>query len=172
MYYLNRWWVVPVALGASICCGVSFGFSIFSPTLKRVFGLSQTQLNTVGVVGNVGQFMGLGAGMFYDRFGPRPTLLLAGVLGFTGFGALYLSLRRVVDVGFVSLMAIFFVGCHAQCWFDTACCVTLLTNFASLRGTAAGLIKAFQGISSGLMSVLFIGFFKPRPSIYNIMAYI
>ena len=47
--------------------GLSYSFSLFAPTLKELFGFSETQIGAVGSAMNMGAYLALPSGILFDR---------------------------------------------------------------------------------------------------------
>ncbi|KAJ1623482.1 hypothetical protein T492DRAFT_883499 [Pavlovales sp. CCMP2436] len=72
--------------------GLFYAFSLYSETLKVTYGLTQGAVQLIGTAANIGGTVGVHVGIFYDRFGPRATVLTALALGSVGWGGLWLAL--------------------------------------------------------------------------------
>jgi hypothetical protein len=78
---------------------------------------SALQLNFISAFGNLGQYTGIlggpcniwcafdhsGPGLFYDRFGPRYTSIVAATLLFSGYASIFASLRQYIPSSFFSV---------------------------------------------------------------------
>jgi MFS family permease len=156
----------------SLCQGV------YSDDLKKIFNYSQDDIQSLALASNMGalclglrfaaspapavrpnspsshksnagNYMAFTSGLFIDRYGPRKTILVAAVLNTIG----YLLLWAAADGKFNSpplWLVCTFCGIwgHASGWLDTAIMAVNMRNFQFQRGLAAGLIKAFYGISA------------------------
>eukprot|EP01100_Stratorugosa_tubuloviscum_P008141 TRINITY_DN3391_c0_g1_i1.p1 TRINITY_DN3391_c0_g1~~TRINITY_DN3391_c0_g1_i1.p1 ORF type:complete len:116 (+),score=40.62 TRINITY_DN3391_c0_g1_i1:150-497(+) len=69
-------WIILVA-----CCllassaGTGYAFGLTSQTYKNKFGFSQKEVDIIGSFGNLGLFLSITAGLFYDKFGPLLTAI-------------------------------------------------------------------------------------------------
>jgi len=74
-----------------VCClaclltaGIQYSFSVYSPTLRSVLGLNQSQLVLLALAKDVGAYLGVMSGAFFDAYGARKTLLVGGLLTCAG----------------------------------------------------------------------------------------
>lgn len=108
-------------------------------------------------------YLGLAAGLFCDRYGPSPTVLVAGVLGFSAFEVLYWIVDGYLGAGPTAAAACFIVGAQTQAAFLTVALVTIMEYFPpEARGRLFGVALALQEI--GPCAVLrVIGALAPTP---------
>lgn len=102
-------------------CGTNYVFSAYSPQLAARLNITHTQLNLVGLAGNVGVFSsGLPWGMIVDARGPRILLscsfifLLGGYSGIKYFydSGLSPGVTTLSNLGFIILaFCSFLIGC-------------------------------------------------------------
>jgi len=164
----RRWLYLVISILVSTSCAVNYAFAVLTDTLKNDFGFSQTQVDFVGTCGNLGQYFGLIAGLVYDKFGPKVSLVVAATLTLTGFGLLAFALGGVIPHPSIYIIAIFyFIGSHSQPWLDNASVVTNVHNFPQNTGMVVGLGKAFNGLGASVFSVVYSGVFEP-----NVVAYL
>lgn len=110
--------------------GLMYAFSLYSETLKRTYGLSQGAVQTIGTAANIGGNVGVHAGIFYDAFGPRATVLVALVLGGAGWGGMWLVLATRWPAPLGLLVALGAIQGHAQMISDCAVVPTIARTFA------------------------------------------
>jgi len=158
----TRWVTLTYSVFVSICASLTYTFGIYSEHLKAELGFNQEQIALVGTLGNVAQFTGLPAGMVYDRYGPRVTLLGGGCLAFTGFSLMYLATAREISVGLWGVAAFYALACFSMSWYDTSNVITNVRNFPGHRGVVIGMCKAFNGVGAGIFAQLYLGLFKPH----------
>ena len=56
--------------------GLQYSFGTYSGTVRDALGLTQKQLVVLAFGKDVGAYLGVYTGVFYDRFGPRSTLVV------------------------------------------------------------------------------------------------
>lgn len=76
----------------ALSAGSNYGFSSYSPQLQERLHLTSTQINIVGVMGNMGVYLsGPFWGRLVDRKGPKIALALGAFLVLIGYGGLSVS---------------------------------------------------------------------------------
>lgn len=129
---------------------------------KIVFGFDQKQLETVGAIGNIGQYFGIAAGYFADRYGPKINLTIAMACAVAGHGLVYLMVAGYVRHSSIwGLSAAYGIALQSQCWIDTVLLLTNIHNFPQQPALIMGLDKAFNGLGAGVFSQIYSGFFEP-----------
>ena len=76
--------------------GGVYAFSVYSVYLKEHFGLTQGQVQLIGTSGNLGAWLLLPAGCFFDKFGPRPGIGFGALLVFTGYMILWGAMTGIL----------------------------------------------------------------------------
>ena len=66
VFYFSKWLCFSTACVVMISAGLAYTFSIYSHDLKMHFALTQQQVNGLGTAGNLGGYLALPAGLFYD----------------------------------------------------------------------------------------------------------
>lgn len=106
-FWFSRWVSLAAGVYLMILSGSFYLFSVYSSTINVIFGYTTAQTNLVGTLGNVGLsfpshrslpfpfayphasmpagglFSVLG-GLWLDRFGPRSTVIIGGIMSFVG----------------------------------------------------------------------------------------
>jgi MFS family permease len=114
-----------------LVAGTLYAFSAYGPELKVKLGYSQTDINTVSSVGDLGlYFGGLPMGAICDFFGAQVTYSLSGVLGFLGYLLMWLGAQGIIGNAPL-LMALYlaFAGFGSYAGY-TAGLVTNVRNFS------------------------------------------
>lgn len=78
-------------LCGALVTGTLYGWGAFAPSMKDVFGWTQTQINLVGSIGDLGLYLGFVMGLVYDLTTPWFTLLLGAVLLALGYSLMGLA---------------------------------------------------------------------------------
>ncbi|XP_031096538.1 protein NUCLEAR FUSION DEFECTIVE 4-like [Ipomoea triloba] len=149
-----------VGLGASvwmqIAAGNAYNFPLYSHTLKSVLGFSQQQLTMLGVANDIGENVGLLPGLVCNKFPPWVVLLIGAFACFLGYGTLWLSVSgTVLNMPYWVLWIALIVGTNSSAWFSTAVLVTNMRNFPLNRGTVAGILKGYGGLSAAVFTEVY-----------------
>ncbi|KAJ9131207.1 hypothetical protein P3X46_035292 [Hevea brasiliensis] len=149
-----------VGLGAAvwlqIASGNSYNFALYSHSLKSVLGFNQQQLTMLGVANDIGGNVGLLPGIACNKFPPWSILLIGAFACFFGYGVLWLALSRTVQsMPYWLLWLALCVATNSSPWLGTAVLVTNMRNFPRSRGTVAGILKGYVGISAAVFSAIY-----------------
>ncbi|XP_058206955.1 protein NUCLEAR FUSION DEFECTIVE 4-like [Rhododendron vialii] len=149
-----------VGLGASvwiqIASGNAFNFPLYSHSLKSVLGFSQQQLTMLGVANDIGENVGILPGIACNKFPPWVVLLIGAVFSFFGYGVLWLAVSRTVEsLPYWLLWLALCVAANSNAWLGTAILVTNMRNFPLSRGTVAGILKGYGGLSAAVYTEIF-----------------
>ena len=152
MLRCSRYLILVMGTLLSMLCSVNYAFGLWSQYLKTSPALcfKQSQVDSIGMWGNIGQYLGLLAGIIYDRYGPRATLLVGASLGSGGYLLLFLALHGVIPASDWLLSVFYAIGSNAQPFFDTTSLCTNIANFPEARGLVIGLTKVFNGLGAGV----------------------
>ncbi len=94
-------------LVACLVSGTIYGFGLWSPAVKELFGWSQTEINLVGSVGDVGLYVGITMAVLCDFTSARVTMLVGAALQGLGYTLLALAVWGILPVSGWPLMALF-----------------------------------------------------------------
>ena len=89
---VTRWKIVSAAVLVESIGGLGYIFSVYSNTLKTEFKLSQSELDLLGTLSNIGGNFGVHIGLIADAVGPAPVVLLGGAIGVAGWLPMYFAL--------------------------------------------------------------------------------
>ena len=65
-FYFSKWLTFSAAAIIYLNSGLAYTFSIYSENLKERFGYTQTEIAGVGTACNIGGYLAIFAGLFYD----------------------------------------------------------------------------------------------------------
>lgn len=167
----NRWITLAVSLFISVCCSLNYFFSVsIGPLLKKLFD-SQETVNIVASIGNIFQFIGLPAGMAYDRYGPTRILAIGISMVFIGYFSLYMILKNSIELdnedhgsakhNLLIIIIFYAIGSGSQPWLDASGFLTNVHNFEKTSPKIMGIAKAYNGLGGSIWSSLYLGFFAP-----------
>ncbi|GLJ10027.1 hypothetical protein SUGI_0120550 [Cryptomeria japonica] len=153
--FRNRWVVLVACIWLECCTGASYGFSIYSQTIKTRFGYNQEQLDTIAVFSNLGVFGGILSGLLYQYCSAWLVLLVGALHNLAGYAVLWLFLTgRMASPALWELCVVTCVAMNCELYYNTASMVTCVTNFPDNRGIVVGLMKGCAGLSSAVLSTV------------------
>lgn len=142
----------------ALSAGSNYGFSSYSPQLQERLHLSSTQINIVGVMGNMGVYLsGPFWGRLVDRKGPKIALALGASLVVIGYGGLSISYRSTFWSS-TSLFALsifsLFSGLGNSAAFTAAMNAQAKSWGEERRGLCTALVLSGFGLSAFFYSTL------------------
>ncbi|KAK3219237.1 hypothetical protein Dsin_013207 [Dipteronia sinensis] len=150
------WVGLAAAVWVELSAGNAYNFPLYSSTLKSVLGFSQQQITLLGVANDIGENVGLLPGIACNKFPPWAILLMGVVLCFFGYGLLWLAVSQTIEtLPFWLLFLALVIATNSNAWFGTAVLVTNMRNFPLSRGSVAGILKGYVGISAAVYTVLY-----------------
>ncbi|KAI4331187.1 hypothetical protein MLD38_029397 [Melastoma candidum] len=159
------WVGLAAAVWIQMSAGNSYNFPLYSSALKSVLGFNQQQLTFLGVANDLGENVGILPGIASNKFPPWAVLLVGVVSCFSGYGIIWLAVTQTVHyVPYWLLFLALCIGTHSSAWYSTAVLVTNMRNFPLSRGTVAGILKGYVGISAAVYTAVFCMVFNHSPS--------
>lgn len=150
------WVGLAAAVWVQIAAGSAYTFPLYSPALKSVLGFSQQQLTIIGVANDIGENVGILPGIACNKFPPWVILLFGLCLSFFGYGVLWLAVSQtVLSLPYWVLWLALVVATNSSAWMGTAVLVTNMRNFPLSRGTVAGILKGYIGLSAAVFTEIF-----------------
>eukprot|EP00526_Cylindrotheca_closterium_P013330 CAMPEP_0113653444 /NCGR_PEP_ID=MMETSP0017_2-20120614/28587_1 /TAXON_ID=2856 /ORGANISM="Cylindrotheca closterium" /LENGTH=531 /DNA_ID=CAMNT_0000566447 /DNA_START=582 /DNA_END=2173 /DNA_ORIENTATION=- /assembly_acc=CAM_ASM_000147 len=157
--------ITSILLG--LVSGTAYGFGRYARTLKEVLGLSQSEVQALGVFMDCGNYVGHPlVGIIYDRKGPEVSCLLGALLAFVSYWKIRWTLLNnnedddLSDVGILWLeLAFFGVGFSSGLGYisglgeATKALLRLTGSSSRYFGTGIGLVAAGCGLSSTLVGL-------------------
>ncbi|KAG9055898.1 hypothetical protein FS842_000813 [Serendipita sp. 407] len=156
---------VIVALGS----GTNYAYSAYAPQLGDALHISHTQLNVIGLAGNMGvYFTSPLVGRLVDLKGPR-ILLISGffllLFGYGGIKYFYDQSTSLSTLGFITLaLASFATGIGGNCGFTAAMNTTAKSFSDRMRATTTSTVASGYGLSAFFFSALAHVFFPGNTS--------
>ncbi|KAL0451796.1 UNVERIFIED_CONTAM: hypothetical protein Slati_1157700 [Sesamum latifolium] len=150
------WVGLGAAVWVQIASGNAYNFPLYSHSLKSVLGFNQRQLTLLGVANDIGENVGLLPGVVCNKFPPWVVLLVGGFSCFFGYGVLWLALSKtLISVPYWALWFALCIATNSSAWFSTAVLVTNMRNFPLSRGTVAGILKGYGGLSAAVYTEIY-----------------
>lgn len=144
--------------------GNSYLFGVYAGDLRSIFGISQSQVQLLGTLLNIGVWTGFTGGTLLDRFGRLPTIISGAALIFLGYFVIFLASSGIAagpDPRWYPLWCVmFFCAGQGISFFTSVGLKINIQNFTpSQRGQIVGLLMAAFGISGGILSLTYSAFF-------------
>ncbi|KAL3927855.1 MAG: hypothetical protein SGBAC_012902 [Bacillariaceae sp.] len=150
--------IISILLG--LVSGTAYGFGRYARTLKEILGVSQSQVQTLGIFMDCGNYVGHPVvGIIYDRKGPVVSCLLGALIAFLSYWKIrWILLNHHSDDGILWLQLAFFgVGFSSGLGYiaglGSATKALLRLSSANYFGTGIGLVAAGCGLSSTLVGL-------------------
>ncbi|RYE99319.1 MAG: hypothetical protein EOO41_01215 [Methanobacteriota archaeon] len=107
-------------LALEAAAGSGYAFSVYSPQVKAALNLSESDIQTVGTVGNVGSYLGLVPGLVYDAAGPQVTAGVGAALSCLGYVLMWRALAGSLPASRSMLSLYSFIWAQGGVWMDVA----------------------------------------------------
>mmetsp|Transcript_36624 Transcript_36624/g.57180 ORF Transcript_36624/g.57180 Transcript_36624/m.57180 type:complete len:563 (-) Transcript_36624:1138-2826(-) len=156
----SRWAAMGSCLFAASVAATAYAFGVYSEGLQDALGFSQGEIDYIASVGETGLYLAVFCGVFMGYVGPRITIIVGAALVFLGFQYLYLATTNSVVSSVNSVAGMLLVAQLGTACISVSTLAVCIRNFpAKDRGKAAGIVKAYFGISSSILAQLYTGFF-------------
>jgi len=153
------WLGFAAAVWIQVASGNPYSFPLYSDKMKGILNYSQAQLNNLGVANDIGENVGLLAGFICNKIPLWGILIIGSLASFFGYGLIWLVLsERISAQPYWVMWLALCLGANSATWFNTAVLVTNMRNFPQSRGTVAGILKGFVGLSAAVYTEVFTGF--------------
>ncbi|RDX74409.1 Protein NUCLEAR FUSION DEFECTIVE 4, partial [Mucuna pruriens] len=154
--------------------GAGYMFSLYSQEIKSVLGYDQSTLNLLCFFRVLGASIGIHSGLINEVTPPWVSLLIGGVLNFSGYFVIWLIVTSKIAKPQVWTMCLFiFIGANSSCSTNTGTLVTSVKNFPGIRGIVLGILTGYQGLSAAIITQLYYAFYgNDSKSIILLMAWL
>ncbi|XP_076895806.1 protein NUCLEAR FUSION DEFECTIVE 4-like [Bidens hawaiensis] len=150
------WVGLAAAVWVQIASGNAYSFPLYSHNLKSVLSLSQQQLTILGVANDFGENVGILPGIASNKYPPWVVLVIGVGASFFGYGVIWLAVSETVcSMPYWILWLALVVATNSSAWLATALLVTNMRNFPLSRGTVAGILKGYVGLSAAVITEVY-----------------
>ncbi|CAH1786511.1 unnamed protein product [Owenia fusiformis] len=143
---------------AKIWAGALFNFNVYTLALRDTFNYTQTDINTMAILTNVGLSFCLPAGILHDKYGPRLTTFLSLILSFLAYILIWSTSKNVEFYrhnAWLLKLYYFFLG-QGTTFMYMSSFVTNISNFESkYRGKVVGLLDSCFGGSPTIFALVY-----------------
>lgn len=163
--HLNLYFLILFSsLFLQFAAGTVYLFGSYAGDLKATLGMTQSQVQLLGTLLNIGSWASFLGGLVLDRFGGKIVCLVGAILMFLGYFILYLAAAQIAaqTINFYALWAIFaLIAGQGGSFFVILALKYQLQNFPPTdRGVVVGALQAAFGVAAGVFSLLQYTFFK------------
>ncbi|EFC39355.1 predicted protein [Naegleria gruberi] len=152
---VRRWIAFVIGAAMMIAAGTQYAFSSISPSLKKRFDLTQTEVNTIGTAANLGTNFSFLFSLVNDFLGARSCSFVSGAFLFGSYFLMALTVSGAIPgaENYIALSAFMFIMGNSSGGAYTAAMTTSVKNFPERnRGLVVGVLASFFGISSAIYS--------------------
>ncbi|KAM9961072.1 hypothetical protein ACTFIW_010248 [Dictyostelium discoideum] len=144
-----------------LASGTLYGFSIISNEIRDKLEYSQTDIGLAISFGDVGMYIGLTVGFFFDLFGPFFTNGLATIFYVIGCMGVWAIVKGYITSSVYLLSFFLFIIGQSSYGSFTACVVANVHNYSiKHRGKISGVLVGMFALSAGVFGVIYKLFFK------------
>ncbi|KAN0039497.1 hypothetical protein ACTA71_007286 [Dictyostelium dimigraforme] len=144
-----------------LASGTLYGFSIISNEIRDNLKYSQTDIALAISFGDVGMYIGLTVGFFFDLFGPFFTNGLATLFYIIGCMGVWAIVKGYITSSVYLLSFFLFIIGQSSYGSFTACVVANVHNYTiKHRGKISGVLVGMFALSAGVFGVIYKLFFK------------
>jgi len=158
---LNRWHSLVAALWAGLSAGFLYSFGTFSSALRNEFDFTQAELNTIGMCQVAAGLVTFSNGILTDRIGAQAALVLGGIINSGAWFVFALIAKGVwrVSSPSVFLSILVMLATYGGAFVTASVFPVLAKNFPGQSAAPIGIAKAWVGVSAGVATTVFVGFF-------------
>lgn len=159
----GAWWTLASCMSTMLVAGTLYGFGAWSPAIKDAYHFNQDVIATMAVASHLGNYIVIDSGMLITRFGT----VFGMVLGCTYASVGYLFLWSCIVIWPGQVPTGFII---AACWLfghgcgtiDNAVMTEALSDFRAFKGYANGCIKAYYGLGTATVAMIYEAVFRPN----------
>ncbi|EDQ86006.1 uncharacterized protein MONBRDRAFT_38621 [Monosiga brevicollis MX1] len=158
---VNRWLIMATGMLMMTVAGTIYLYPDYATALRGQLNFSIAESARIGTLLNLGAWMTVIGGIFYDRFGPLRTGLIGAVTTFVGYFLMFLAAQERIIHTWIAVGFYAFIMGQGSGWMYCVALNTSVQNFpARNRGKIVGLLACCFGLCSGIFTRLHAGFFS------------
>ncbi|KAN0042666.1 hypothetical protein ACTA71_011476 [Dictyostelium dimigraforme] len=153
--------------------GTLYGFSVISNEVRDRLNYSQTDIGLAISLGDVGIYIGLTVGYFFDLFGPFYTSLLATVLYIIGYMGVWGILKgTIINNVYLLSFFLFLVGQASHATFTSSIVPNVHNYTIKHRGKIGGILVGMFALSSGVFGIIYKSTFKKNNDVEGYLLFL
>lgn len=150
-----------VGLIAAVTTGFLYSYSTWANALQVALDLSESQKETIGMAPYMANLVTFTTGLIIDKTSVQFGCILGGLFMFFAYG-LYgaIALKEVpAENPVVSCFILGALGSYGGAFLVAAVFSVLTKNFLEARSAVVSIAKSWVGVSAGVGTAIFLGFF-------------
>lgn len=161
LFVFNRWFSMVAGVCMTGIAGTPLLISVYLGYIQDTLNFTQAHTSFVATACNLAMSLTIIPGFFFDRFGPRPTAILSGILLFSGYFGLYLGLKKIIPSSYL-LLSLFsaLIGVGSGASFTSAVTPNI-HNFPAHSGKVVGALASMFGLSGAIFTQIYNLAFSP-----------
>ncbi|KAN0006614.1 hypothetical protein ACTFIU_003328 [Dictyostelium citrinum] len=153
--------------------GTLYGFSVISNEVRDRLDYNQTEIGLAISLGDVGIYIGLTVGYFFDLFGPFYTSLLATVLYIIGYMGVWGILKgTIINNVYLLSFFLFLVGQASHATFTSSIVPNVHNYTIKHRGKIGGILVGMFALSSGVFGIIYKSTFKKNNDVEGYLLFL
>mmetsp|Transcript_23114 Transcript_23114/g.58967 ORF Transcript_23114/g.58967 Transcript_23114/m.58967 type:complete len:571 (+) Transcript_23114:94-1806(+) len=160
---LNEWHTLVFGLPGAATTGFIYAYSSYSNALQESLGFSEGDKELIGIAASICNLITFTNGLILDRTSVRFCCIMGGLIMAVAYCTFGLVGLQVLPVGSSAVPLCFFLafmGNYGASFMVASVFSVLAKNFdAQRRSQVVSVAKAWVGVSAGVGTTIFVGFF-------------
>ncbi|MCO5568753.1 hypothetical protein L7F22_022453 [Adiantum nelumboides] len=152
----GRWMMLVASFYIKSFAGPNYVFGIYSIPIKAALNYDQRTIDTLSFFKDLGQHIGIVAGLITEVMPPWVVLTIGAALNFFGYLMIWLAVTHRIAPPPIWKMYLFMcVAADSHPFANTPVMVTCLRNFPHCGSILLGFVRGFSGLSGAIFSQLY-----------------